>query len=247
MLTTDSKLALVFLHYFGGSQREWDGLTAALAEYPCLALNLRGHGGVGDGDGYGRGIDALAYDVAGEIEQARLTEYVVIGHSMGGKVALALASRQPAGLKGLFLMSPSPPTPEPMSDKDRTDSLASWRNHEASEKALAKITHRAVSDAAGQRFVEDNLRTTKAVWDWWYRTGSREDISDRMKKITVPVLLAAGSEDGVIPPDIHQQETVARLTDARLEIVPDAGHLLADESPQTIETLLRHFISERGK
>lgn len=240
---TDNPLAIVFLHYFGGSAREWEGLTAALSlDHPCLALNLRGHGGKGDGDGYERGIGALVYEVAAEIDEARLTQYVLVGHSMGGKIALELASRRPAGLRGLFLLSPSPPTPEPMSGKDRADSLANWENRAASEKALQKITHRPVSAAAANRFVDDNFRTTKAVWDWWYRTGSREDISERMGRVVVPVLIAAGSEDTVITPNVHRRETAARLANAQMEIVPQAGHLLADESPEAIGTLLRRFI-----
>ena len=239
-----NQLAIVFLHYFGGSAQEWEGLATALRpDYPCLALNLRGHGGKGDGDGYERGIDALVYEVAADIEEARLTQYILVGHSMGGKAALELASRRPAGLRGLFLLSPSPATPEPISDKDRADSLASWGNRAASEKALQKITHRPVSEKAANRFVEDNLRTTKAVWEWWYRTGSREDISERMGHVAVPVLIAAGSEDTVITPEVHRRETAARLADAQMEIVSQSGHLLVDEAPEAIETLLRRFIT----
>ena len=239
-----SNLAIVFLHYFGGSAREWEGLTAALSpNYPCLAPSLRGHGGKGDGDGYERGIDALVDEVAADIEEARLTEYVVVGHSMGGKAALELASRQPKGLRGLFLLSPSPPTPEPMSDEGRAQSLGEWGDPAASARCVPEITHLPVSAKAANRFVDDNLRTTKAVWDWWYRTGSREDISDRMGGVTVPVLIAVGSEDTVIPPDVHRRETAARLTNAQMEIVPQAGHLLTDEAPEAVETLLRRFIT----
>lgn len=239
-----SMLALVFLHYFGGSSQEWNGMTAAMGdEYSCLALNLRGHGGTGDSDGYARGIDALVDDVAAEIKEAGLTEYVVVGHSMGGKVALALAARQPGALRGLFLLAPSPPTPEPISDKDRAESLADWGDQQASEEALLKITHFPVTADTAERFTADNLRTTEAVWYWWYSIGSREDISDRMGRVEVPVLTLVGSEDKVIPLDVQQRETAVRLANARLEVVPEAGHLLTDEAPQAVDSALRKFLT----
>ncbi|MES2464987.1 MAG: alpha/beta hydrolase [Armatimonadota bacterium] len=235
---------LVFLHYFGGSAREWDDLTGAIGDdHPCLALNLRGHGGRGDGDGYERGIDALVYEVAADIEEARLTDYVIVGHSMGGKVALALAAQQPSGLRGLLLLAPSPPTPEPISDKDRAESLATWGDREASDLCLQRITNLPVTAEAAARFTEDNLRTTEAVWQWWYRTGSREDISGRMMDVAVPVWIMTGSEDSVISPQVQQSETAAPLANSRLVRIPGAGHLLNDEVPRTVEAALRQFIA----
>jgi pimeloyl-ACP methyl ester carboxylesterase len=244
MTMPEKALALVFLHYFGGSDREWDGLTAAMRDkHPCLALNLRGHGGKGDGDGYERGIDALVYDAAAEIEEARLSHYVVVGHSMGGKVALALTARQPEGLRGLFLLAPSPPTPKPISDRDRAESLASWGDREASRICLQRITNLPITAEAATRFTEDNLRTTEAVWSWWYRTGSREDISDRMTEIIVPVSVIAGSEDSVISPEVQKSETASALADSRLNLIPGAGHLLTDEAPHSVEAVLRQFLA----
>jgi pimeloyl-ACP methyl ester carboxylesterase len=236
--------ALVFLHYFGGSKRQWDGLTAAMrAEHPCLALNLRGHGGNGDGDGYKRGIETLGYEVAADIEEARLSQYVIVGHSMGGKVALALAAQQPEGLRGLFLLAPSPPTPEPISEKDRAESLAGWGDREASNSCLQRITNLPVTAEAAARFTEDNLRTTEAVWSWWYSKGSRENISGSMRDVTVPVCILTGSEDSVISPEVQQSDTARPLANCRLIRIPGAGHLLTDEVPNTVEAALRQFLS----
>jgi pimeloyl-ACP methyl ester carboxylesterase len=135
---------------------------------------------------------------------------------MGGKVALALAAQRPRGLQGLFLLAPSPPTPEPISEKDRAESLATWADREASNLCLQRITNLPVTAEAASRFTEDNLRTTEAVWDWWYHTGSRENILHLMPDVAAPVWIMTGSEDSVIPPDIQQCETAAPLKNKRL-------------------------------
>lgn len=162
---------------------------------------------------------------------------------MGGKVALALAARQPEGVRGLFLLAPSPPTPEPISDRDRAESLASWGDREASDICLQRITNLPITAEAAMRFTNDNLRTTEAVWSWWYRTGSREDISDRMSKVIVPVSIIKGSEDSVISPEVQQSETASALPNSRLNLIPGAGHLLTDEAPHTVEVALRQFLA----
>jgi pimeloyl-ACP methyl ester carboxylesterase len=240
----NDQLSLVFLHYFGGSSQEWNNLTAAISDdFPCFALDLRGHGGRDDADGYERGLDALADDVSEEIEKAGLTQYVIVGHSMGGKVALTLAARQPTGLHGLFLLAPSPPTPEPMSDSGRADSLEAWGDPKTSEESLQKIIGLPITKEAEKRFTEDNLRTTREVWQWWYSTGSKEDISDRLLEVSLPIWIMSGSEDPVIPPNIQQSETAARLANSRLVRLPGAGHLLPDEAPETVEAALRQFLA----
>ncbi|MBC8104681.1 MAG: alpha/beta hydrolase [Cytophagales bacterium] len=242
MTLTDRALTLVLLHYFGGSGQEWNGTVTALGDtYDCLALTLRGHGGTSDRDGYGGGIETLADDVAVAITDAAPRQYVLVGHSMGGKVALVVAARQPVGLRGLFLLAPSPPTPEPITDADRANALASWGDRAASEDSLRKITRRPLPSQSVARFVEDNLRTTEAVWRWWYESGSRENISEQMDRVAAPVRVLVGAEDPVIPPKVQRREVISRLADARLEVVPDAGHLLPDEVPSIVAAAIRQF------
>ncbi len=86
-------LALVFLHYWGGSSRTWKYLTEALSEfYRTIAIDHRGWGD-SDAPEHGYALADLADDAAGVISALGLGSYVLVGHSMGGKVAQLLASR----------------------------------------------------------------------------------------------------------------------------------------------------------
>ena len=106
-------LTLVFLHYFGGSAMEWQIVMGHLADqYRCVAVDMRGHGD-SSSPKTGYSVADMADDIQALIQEMAIQEFVLIGHSMSGKVALELASRQPDDLQSLLLISPSPPYPNP--------------------------------------------------------------------------------------------------------------------------------------
>jgi pimeloyl-ACP methyl ester carboxylesterase len=108
----------VFLHYYGGSARVWRKVIAALPKsYHSIAIDQRGWG-ESDPPASGYSLADLADDAQGVIEALNLKRYILVGHSMGGKVAQLMASRRPKGLVGLALVAlrplrpwPSPPRP----------------------------------------------------------------------------------------------------------------------------------------
>ena len=107
----------VFLHALGSSQREWELVFRHLGDAPCIALDLPGFGERAD-EGYAD-VAAMADDLADEIRRRRLTACILVGHSMGGKIATIVASRAAAGEAGLagvvgvVLVAASPLRPSP--------------------------------------------------------------------------------------------------------------------------------------
>jgi pimeloyl-ACP methyl ester carboxylesterase len=168
---------IVFLHHFGGSARTWDGVIGHLrAEHRCVAPDLAGFGAAHEAPGP---FTAARYadDLAKLLDGIGSERYVIVGHSMGGKIALAFAARRPAGLAGLVLLAPSPPTPEPMTHEDRAATLAGHGDRDAALATLAKITARALSATMAERTVDDMLRSSPEAWAAWLESGSREDIA----------------------------------------------------------------------
>lgn len=224
------------LHYWAGSGREFDQLRALLpAGTQLLAPDLPGFGQQAAPSGFDYSVNSYADWVAAFASEQQLTDYVLIGHSMGGKIALALAARQPAGLRGLVLLSPSPPTPEPISDAGRAASLAAYGKREEAEQTFVKITNRLVSKAIHQEIVTDNLRTSHAAWDAWLNSGSKEDISALMPAIQVPCQLLVGEADRAIPLAAQRAQTLPLLpAGTPLTVVLGAGHLLPLEAPHDL-------------
>jgi pimeloyl-ACP methyl ester carboxylesterase len=87
--------AFLFLHYWGGSARTWHRVVHALGnDAHAIALDQRGWGKSTAYDGR-YDLAAMADDVADVVSSLGLQHYVLLGHSMGGKVAQLFALRQP--------------------------------------------------------------------------------------------------------------------------------------------------------
>ena len=87
--------ALMFLHYWGGSSRTWRGVIDRLGGKPrCIALDQRGWGDSVAIDGR-YDLRTMADDAEGVAGALGLSRYVLVGHSMGGKVAQIIAARRP--------------------------------------------------------------------------------------------------------------------------------------------------------
>jgi len=228
----------VFLHLYGGSARTWGEVIARLPEARGVAFDLRGFGDQGDTP-QKWGVDESADDIAARLEGLNIERFTLVGHSMGGKIALALAARALPGMERLMLFAPSPPSPEPMSDETRAQLAAGFGQQEAAEKTVANICAHPLPEALRELAVEDILRSKPNAWRAWLDMGSREDISARMEAIRVPVDVVAGEFDSPMTPDLLKREVVGRLAQARFHVVPNAAHLIPLEAPDFVAELLR--------
>lgn len=234
-------MTLVFLHHFGGSGRTWTEVISLLkSEHRCVAPDLPGFGdALPGGPTMDDAADAvtLVLPLAGE-------RFVLVGHSMGGKIALALAARRPAGLAGLVLLAPSPPTPEPITNVSRAELLTAVLGDQvAAAKIVGEVSVRPLSPAISARTVADTAHTSREAWRAWLETGSRENIAGRMDQIAVPALVVSGAADPVLPTDLIAREVVACLPSARLTVVPNVGHLLPLEAPSEVAALIKEAIA----
>ena len=231
--------SLIFLHYFGGSALEWQSVMASLAgQYRCLAIDLRGHGD-SEAPVTGYSVTTMADDVAELISQLGVQRFILVGHSMSGKVAMALAARQPEGLQSLILVSPSPPVPEPIPDDERQKLLEGHGQQSAAEQTLKNITEAPVSEAVRQQIITDDLRTAKPAWDAWLLEGSKENISDQMTSVDVSVHIIVGAEDRALPPDVQARLVIPYLQNATIDLIDKAGHLLPWEVPAKLTTFIQ--------
>lgn len=227
---SEAEAALVFVHCFGGSAQSWEPVVASLGpSIRAYAIDLPGFGDAAAAPGPYT-VAAYADFVQAKVRALGLERYILIGHSMGGKVALALAARRPAGLCALILLAPSPPTPEPTEDEARAALIDGWAQYSVASQILARVTASPLCERDRKQAVDDIMRTGKAAWTAWLACGSREDISADMACISVPVTIVSGTEDIVLPTALLQREIAARLRPARMVRVPGAGHLLPQEA-----------------
>lgn len=231
---------IMALHYWAGSGHEFNVLRSLLPSHlRLLAPDLPGFGRQPVPVGFDFSVRAYADWVVAYLRQRQVDEFTLLGHSMGGKIALALAARQPAGLRRLVLLAPSPPTPEPMTETDRAAALAAYGNPQAAAKTFDKITRRPLAPSLQEQVIADNLRCSHAAWDAWIQLGSRENIDSLMPEIRVPCHLVVGTDDAAIELATQYQQTLPRLPiGTPITLVPAAGHLLPLEAADIIADIL---------
>jgi pimeloyl-ACP methyl ester carboxylesterase len=238
----EGDLSIVFLHYWGGSVRTWKHVAAKLAPtFHTVAIDHRGWG-KSDAPAEGYALADLAADAEGVIQALDLKRYVLVGHSMGGKTAQLMASRRPAGLVGLVLVAPSPPTPMAMPRDAREAMAGSYVTRETVEAAIDNmLTTKSLSVEDREQVIEDSLRGAPPAKLAWPRTTSLEDITKQVEAINVPVGVIAGELDKVDPVDTLKKELLTRIPQAVLDVVPGTGHLSILESPDEVARLICDF------
>ncbi|MGV7241074.1 alpha/beta fold hydrolase [Caballeronia sp. M23-90] len=238
------ELALVFLHYYGGSSRTWDGVASELSDrYRTVATDHRGWGdSEAPADGYG--IADLAADAEGVIDALGLQRYVLVGHSMGGKVAQLIASRRPNGLEGLVLVSPSPPSPVLLSDEQRATLAGAYQSRESVEFVIDNVlTARSLDAARREQVIEDSLRGAPQAKAAWPNVAMREDITAAMASIDAPTMVISGELDQVDPVATLQAQLLPRIPHAAMHVLPGTGHLSPLEAPAEVAQLIARFVA----
>ena len=139
--------ALVFLHYWGGSARTWERVIRSLdTQFRCVAYDQRGWG-LSDAPADGYKLQDLAQDAYMLIEALGLQRYVLVGHSMGGKVAQLMASQRPTGLEALILVAPASPAPQHIPEEARQAQLHAYDNRQTVLAAIDFLTVQRPDDA----------------------------------------------------------------------------------------------------
>ena len=248
--------ALVLMHFLGGSGREWDEVVALLgSSYRTVRIDLPGFGGSAGETGYT--VQAMADAVQEAIATASLGAYILVGHSMSGKVSAVLARRaedadkaEDRRLRGLVLVAPSPPGPEPMGDDKRSMMLGLLGGPAAEgdyERALSYVNKNETRDIphdVEERTANEVLRMNRTAWVAWLEHGSKEDWAGRVGVLRVPALVVAGEKDASLGPKQQGETTMEHLGRARLVAVEGCSHLIPLERPEQMANLLREFCAQ---
>src|SRR5882724_3000557 len=236
--------ALVFIHYWGGTGRSWDLVAKPLSErHRCVAPDLRGWG-ESDKTATDYDLRTQADDVAAIIQSLGLSRYILVGQSMGGKIAQILGSRRPKGLKGLVLVAPAPPTPLGAPKEQRDGMLASYQTATGVEAALSILTARQLSPKLRQQVVDDSIGGAPAAKSAWTQAGMTLDVTDLVGKIDVPTTVIIGDADKVETEPLLRRELVPRISGTEFIVLPGVGHLSPLEAPSDLAAAITTAISK---
>ncbi|WP_106475669.1 alpha/beta fold hydrolase [Phytohalomonas tamaricis] len=231
----------ILMHFLGGSHRTWSPTLPYLEErHRCIAVDMPGFGDSKDIEGYS--VKEMLDHVDATIRDLELDDCILVGHSMTGKVALALAARRPEYLKGIILVAPSPATPQPMKEEQREKQINYQGTREEAEGFIDGATAQRLPDDLREIAIADVMRVNLEAYHAWPKYGSQEDWSGALGEVSCPALLVAGGNDQNVPPVEEQKRiTLNHLPNHRIEVIESAGHLMPLETPQQLAKLMLTF------
>lgn len=204
------------------------------------AYDMRGWG-KSDAPQNGYSIADLASEAASLMQSLRLTNFILIGHSMGGKVAQLFASRRPLRLVGLILAAPAKPTPTRFSEEMRQQQIHAYDSRENVIQTVAFLSARTPSHEILEQIVEDSLAGSPGAKLAWPTSAIMEDMSNEVPKIKMPTLIVAGGEDRLDPVEQHRSEVLPRIPKQRMEILTESGHLIPIDEPDQLAAIIQRF------
>ena len=245
---------VVLLHGFPLDRSMWSEQTRVLAQtHRVIVPDLRAHGASSKFEAPFT-IDEMADDVIETLDALGVVDPVTLGGlSMGGYVALGAVLRQPARVRALMLMDTRAEGDTPDAAKGR-ESLA--RQVEATGStagavdgmiprlfAASTLERRPEVVAKTRKIMEKN--SPRAVAATLRALAIRPDRTAALSTIAVPTLVLVGSEDVIAPPSAART-IAAGVRDARLEIIPGAGHMAPLEAPEACNPLILSFLAGHG-
>ncbi len=242
--STASKLSLVdqgkgeptllFLHYFSGAAASWQWVMAELQDsFRCIALDIPGFGEASPLEK--PTLENYSQFIHEAVSHLKLDRFVLVGHSMGGKMALkAAADATGEGLEHVILIAPSPATQEPMPDEERDRLLTDHHQQETAQTTVESASQASLSESQRAIAIKTHVEAEDKTWRWWLLEGMNHSIADQMSSVEVPVTVIASPDDPVIPFDTLQTDVIDLLPQSTLVKLSGVGHLSPLEAPGAI-------------
>lgn len=232
---------MVLLHGYPLDHHLWDDLAPLLADtFDLIIPDLRGFGGSSTVDSF-YAMEDFAGDIAALLDHLGIQKAAIVGHSMGGYVALAFARLHPNRVTGLGLVSSQTPADPPDRKEGRYKSAA-----EVAEKGIgsvvAAMTPKFTSDARLQEYAKRSMeRQQPAAYIGALKAmAERVDSTPLLASFNFPVVLVHGDADALIPID-RAREVKAAIPGAHFAAISGAGHMPMMEAPHETAEALKHL------
>ena len=255
---------LLFIHGLGSNLKAWrKNIDHLVGHYRCIALDLPGYGG-SDMGVFPFSMNFFANTIQGFVAAMDLEQVVLVGHSMGGQIALHTALKKDEHIEKLILVAPA--GFETFTEKEK-----SWFKSTYTPSVLEATPESQIvtnfhlnfyafpNDA--QFMIDDRLemRHTQEYKHYCQMIPHcvmgmlNEPVFDRLTEITLPTLIVFGEDDKLIPNSFFHPDLTTRgvaqsgqnkIPNSELVLIPSAGHFVQWEQAGRVNEVIWEFLKE---
>lgn len=241
--------ALVLGHSLLFDRRMWDGLVPSLARhFRVINVDARAHGRSTTAGRFT--LEDLAADWLAILDREGIERALLCGLSMGGMTALRVALAAPARVEAMALLATSADRETPghrvlyrlVAELQRAVRIDALSEPLVVRKMFGRTSQKRRPEVVerGMAIIRD--QAPRAVYPAVRAVFSRGTLADQLGRIRCPTLVVVGDEDTATPP-IRARRIAERVPGARLERVPEAGHISVMDRPDAVERLLLEFLT----
>jgi pimeloyl-ACP methyl ester carboxylesterase len=237
---------LVLVHGGAAHSGWWDHIAPQLHSHRVVALDLTGHGDSGRRDAYD--MKLWAREVVAVAEAEELDRPVVLGHSLGGWVALTVGVESPDAVAAVAVID-SPIDRQPPEDERLRDRKRPHRSYPTAGEAMARFRTIPTQDVllpyVLEHIARGSLRHDSDGWRWKFDPnfwGTRPLLVQLLPQLAGPVALFR-CEKGLVTQEMATE--MAALVEGHLPVVdlPDAGHHPMLDRPLTLVAGVRTLLA----
>ena len=240
--------AVLLVHGYPLDRTLWAPQMGSLEGHRLIAPDLRGLG-LSDAPDLGYSMPTYADDLAALLEAMQVDEVVLVGLSMGGYVAFEFLRRHRERVRALVLFDTRADADAPDVRRAR-DQQASLAREQGAAAIVEQMLPRMLAPGASRSMphVVERVRGMMLAAPVSGIAGALAAMRDRSDSTALlatledlPTMIVVGEEDVMTPVDMARAMASA-LPGARLEVVPNAGHLPPLEAPAAVNALLADFL-----
>jgi esterase len=251
-----SSPTLIALHGLRGHGHSWDSFSEPMSgAYHILALDQRGRG---DSDWAPDGqytSEAYVKDLEGFCEALQLRNFILMGHSMGGRNSMVFTARHPSMVNRLIIVDIGPEGDPQGTARIKHESVAAQEEYTSFEELLEaqqKGNPLLSPEVLRRRLTYQTKTLPNGKIGWCYdveirrqwredRRPPQEDLWPAIAKIPCPTLIVRGIETDVLPLQVAQR-MVQVMPKAQLAHVERAAHMVMEENPGGFLRVVRDFL-----
>lgn len=247
---------LVLLHGYTGHARSWDAFAAAMSDtYRVLALDQRGHGETQWAPPQAYGTREMVTDLEAFVAAMGLSDFTLLGLSMGGIVSIGYAGARPPELSRLVIVDIAPEIAAAglqkiVTNVARSDTFATREEAFArarQDNPIPPVEHHR------HRVTNSLMRTEEGLWTYRYDRALRDASVPRetipaeegwelVANFNVPTLLIRGELSDILAPEIAER-MAKDIPDCQLREVAGSGHPVPLDQPESFLEVAREFLT----